>query len=212
MNRIQIAFLIVTLPLVLAQSASAALILSLDKSYYTIDGVGNTTAVQVFLSQTPDGPQVGAGNELLSAGIELTFATTGAATVGVATDVTPAPVWDASSVNISTNGSNTLVDLGLVSLLGISDLSSPLLLGTFVFTGQSLGGTDVSVATLEPGSSFITAQGDVLDPTSAADAVVTVVSATIPEPSALVMASLGGLISAGGCGWYRRMRSGRGAR
>jgi hypothetical protein len=201
-----IAFLIFALVLASAQSASADLVLSLDKSTYTIDGVGETTAVQVFVSETSDGPQVGPGNELLTAGVELTFATAGTATVVADADVAPGPAWDSGSVLISIDGSNTLVDLGLTSLLGISDLSTPLLLGTFVFTGQSPGDADVSVAALEPGPSFITAGGDVLDPTNTARAVITV-SATppvVPEPGSLILASLGVLVSAGVLAAHRR--------
>jgi hypothetical protein len=207
MKPLSIASLSLTLILASAPSASADLVLSLDKVSYTIDGAGETTAVQVFVSQTSDGPQVGVGNELLTAGVELTFATAGAATVVADADVAPGSAWDSGSVLISTDGSNTLVDLGLTSLLGISDLSTPLLLGTFLFTGQSPGDADVSVAALAPGPSFITAGGDELDPTNAARAVITV-SATpppvVPEPGSVVLASLGGLISAVGLAARRR--------
>jgi hypothetical protein len=204
MKRTRIAFLFATLSLALAPSAPAALILSFDQSNYNIFGLGNTGAVQVFLSQTADGPQVGPGNELLTAGIELTFATGGTAIVASSADVAASPLWDSSSVNITTDGGNTLVDLGLTSLAGIADLSNPILLGTFTFTGQSFGATNISVATLGPGPSFITAQGDVLDPTGAAIAGVTVIG--VPEPSAMLMASLGGLLSAAGLRWFRRPR------
>jgi len=205
MKRTPIAFLVVTLILAAAQPASAELVLTFDKSHYDIDGVGAMTTIEVFVSQTSDGPQVGPGNELLTAGVELTFATAGAAIVASPSDVTAAPSWDSSALLVATNGSNTLVDLGLTSLLGISDLSTPLLLGTFVFTGQSLGDTVTVVASLGPGPSFITTLGDVLDPTNAATAVITVSSTpVVPEPGAIVLASIGGLISAGGLRLSRR--------
>src|SRR5262249_6343894 len=134
--------------------AEAGLILSFDASAYTINGVGNTTAVEVFVSQDSSGNQVGVGNELLSAGIELSFSTTGSAVVLSSSDVTPNRAWDSSSVLFSTSGGNTLVDLGLTSLAGFSSLSPPLLLGTFLFTGESIGITSISVSALGPGPSF----------------------------------------------------------
>jgi hypothetical protein len=184
--------------------AAAGLLLSFDQSGYTINGVGNTTAVEVFVSQVPGGTQVGPGNELVSAAIELSFPTGGTAAVLSTSDVTGGPAWDSSSVQTSTNGSNTLFDLGLASLAGISDLSNPLLLGTFVFTGQSLGTTSISVATLGPGSSFITVNGDVLDPTNVPGARISVVQTAIPEPSALVLMCIGGV--ALGANWLRFRR------
>src|SRR5262249_30104385 len=100
--------------------AAAGLILSFNTSTYTIDGVGNTTAVEVFVSQDSTGNQVGPGNELISAGIELSFPTAGTAVVLSSAAVIPNPAWDSSSVLISTSGASTLVDVGLTSLAGFS--------------------------------------------------------------------------------------------
>src|SRR5262245_19177055 len=88
--------------------AAAGLVISLDQSSYSINGVGNTKSVEVFVSQTSSGPQVGPGNELISASIELSFPTAGAATVVSTADVTGGPAWDSSNVQTSTNGPNTL--------------------------------------------------------------------------------------------------------
>jgi hypothetical protein len=205
MTRPRISYLIVSLLFTLtwARPASADLVLSFDSSSYTIPGVGDTTSVQVLVSQTSGGPQVGTGNELLTAGIELSFPTLGSAIVASTSDVTPGPAWDSSSINLTTSGPNTLVDLGLTSLLGISDLSTPLLLGTFVFTGQSPGMTSISVATITPGANFITANGNILDPTNTGTATILVSTPTsIPEPNTLVICSLAGLTT--GAGWLRR--------
>ena len=76
-----------------------------------------------------------------------------------------------------------MASLATTSLSGIADLSSPLLLGTFHFTGLSFGTTAISVANLTPGPSFVTIQGDVLDPTNTATALVQVV----PEPSGFTL-------------------------
>jgi hypothetical protein len=177
-----------------SRPATAALVLSLDTTTYTIVGVGNTIDVNVFVSQTPTGPQVGPGNELLTGAIELSYPTGGAAAVLSQAAVTAGPAWDASSVVTSTNGGDTLYDLGVSSLAGISDLSSPLLIGTFVFTGQSLGSLPISVSVEQPGISFITVQGDDLDPTNTPPtAQVNVAPSAVPEPSAILLSFLGGI-------------------
>jgi len=194
-----IAFLLVILGW--SRPAEANLLLTLDESSYTINGIGNTVAVEVFVSQNSTGTQVGVGNELLTGAIQMTFATAGAATVVSNSNVTFNPAWDSGSVSSSTSGPNTLVNLGVTSLAGFSSLSPPLLLGTFVFTGQFVGSTTITVASLAPGPSFITAQGDNLDPTSGPSAQIVVTSA-VPEPGAVMLLGIGGLVL--GAGWLRR--------
>lgn len=209
MTRTRIALLSASLALLLTRPVAADLVLSFDEATYTIPGVGDTTAVQVLLSQNDNGTQVGVGNELISAAIELSFATAGSATVVAAGDVTVGPAWDGGGPPVfSTSGGDTLVDLGMTSLAGISDLSSPLLLATFVFTGQSAGTTSISVATLGPGPSFITINGDELDPLNGAGARITVGTQPppVPEPSTMVIASVATLLTAAGA-YRRRARS-----
>lgn len=203
--RPRIGYLIASLLLFMSWSrpAAAGLILSFDKSAYTISGVGNTTAVEVFVSQNSSGNQVGVGNGLLSAGVEVTFATAGAATVVSTGDVISNPAWHSSSVLITVSGPNTLVDLGLTSLAGFDDLSSPLLLGTFLFTGQFSGATTVEVTSLQPGPSFITANPNlpISDPANTPDALINVTSGAVPEPSGLVLLGIASLML--GAGWLR---------
>jgi hypothetical protein len=203
-TRCRNGFVIASLLFLLGPSgpASADLALSLDQSSYTLNGIGGTTAVAVFVSQTPSGPQVGVGNELLSAGIELSFATGSAAAVLSTADVTGGPAWDSAAAAVGTSGPDTLVDLTLLSLSGIFDLSSPLLLGTFVFHGQSLGTTSIRVESLGPGPSFITAQGDLLDLIDATGGRITVLESSVPEPSSLVILGIVSLIL--GAAWIGR--------
>jgi hypothetical protein len=205
-TRPRIGYLIASVLLLMSwpRPAAADLILSLDQSSYTINGIGNTTAVEVFVSQNSTGNQVGVGNELLTAAIELTFPTAGAATVVSPADVTFNPAWDSGGPPIFTpSGTNTLVDLGVVSLLGFSNLSPPLLIGTFIFTGQFVGTTSISVASLEPGPSFITANPNdpVSDPTNTPGAEINVVSNAIPEPGTAALLGIAGLTL--GVGWLR---------
>jgi hypothetical protein len=203
--RIRVVIASILLGLAWSRPAAAGLVLSFDQSSYTIPGVGSTRAVEVFVSQTAGGQQVGPGNELLTAAVELSFPTSGAAIVASTADVTAGPAWDSSSVLMSTSGLNTLFDLGLTSVFGISDLSSPLLLGTFVFTGQSIGTTTAGVATLGPGPSFITVNGDELDPTDTPQARITVSGVT--EPVALTLLSIGCFLTVGTAWLRRRPRS-----
>ncbi len=203
MTRTRDGFLIACFLVILGWSrpAEADLVLSFDQLDYTIPGVGDTTALEVLVSQTSHGTQVGPGNELISAGITVSFATSGAATVVSPADIIPGPAWDTAGVSVSTSGPNTLINLVLGQFLSPGfDLSSPVLLGTFVFTGQSIGMTMVDATTISPGSSFLTVMGDIVDPTNTASATISVAGA-IPEPNAVVLLGIGGLML--GVGWLR---------
>src|SRR4249920_788235 len=76
-------------------SAYAALELSFDQSNYLISPANGTVDIKVFVSQTPGGPQVGLGNELLTAGIQASFANpAGVAAVASSSDIVGGPAWD----------------------------------------------------------------------------------------------------------------------
>ncbi len=198
--------LLVALAWACPRPAKATLVLSFDESSYSIPGVGNTTAVEVLVSQIAGGPQVGVGNELLSGAVTLSFATSGAAVVPSVSDVTFGSAWDSGSVISSTSGTNTLMNLGVVSLAGIANIpSTGLLLGTFTFTGMSIGSTTISVSTETPGPSFITVQGNDLDPTNTAMATINVITpAIVPEPGSLTLLSIASVTL--GMGWLRLRR------
>lgn len=187
MKRAGIALLTASIALLAARPAAAELVLSFDQSTYTLAGVGQTVDVKVFLSEDADGSSIGVGNELISAGVTISFATSGAAIVAASGDVTPGSGWDAGVPIFSTVGANTLVDLGLVSFDGFSDLSTPLPLGAFKFTARAAGDTVISVSALGPGPSFGATRQDLDDPAGGEAAIK--VSA-IPEPSALFSASV----------------------
>jgi len=164
-----------------SSQAKADLSLSLNQSTYSILGPGQTSLVSVYLNQTPGGVQIGPGNTLRTAAVNLTFNSPGGiAGVLLATDITSNPAFDSSSASVSA----TSAILGETSIAGISDLSVPLLLGTFKFTGLAPGDTTIQVASLGPGPSFGTSQGNFVDPQNAPTALVTVV----PEPPAVALA------------------------
>jgi len=164
-----------------AQSAKA-LQLSFDNTTYVVDNTGTVT-VNVYATQSAGGPQVSVGNELLTAGIVLTFnSPAGIATIQLASDITGSPQFDFNSAGVSA----TAGTLDETSLFGISDLSAPVLLGSFTLTGLANGSTTIQVSSEGPGPSFITALGDVVDPTNVATATV-----LVPEPATLAI--LGGV-------------------
>src|SRR5262245_2841076 len=166
--------------------AGADLNLAFDQTSYSIPGSGQTVLVSVLVVQTPGGAQVGPGNGLLSAAIDLTFNTPGGiATVSSLGDITGNPAFDSISKDLQPAPTPSTAILGELSLSGnITDLSAPLLLGTFKFTGLSEGATVIHVASRGPGPSFVTAQNNVVDPTNMPSATLIVA----PEPPAIVLA------------------------
>ena len=177
-----------------AGPARADYVLSFGQPAYTAEA-GGTVDVQVFLSQTAAGPQVGPGNELLSAGISVRYDNPSG--VAAVTLVTGGPAFDASSSEVTA----TNATLGLLSVAGIDTL--PVLLGTFQFTGLAAGLTTISVGDLDPGSvDFITVNGDIPDPTGVATAQLTVTG--VPEPGSFALV---GLVAGGAAVGSRRVGS-----
>jgi len=186
----------VLLSLAYSSQARADLTLSFDQSTYSILAPGQMSLISVYLTQTPGGVQIGAGNTLRTAAVNLLFnSPSGIASVLTATDVTGNPAFDSTSRSVSA----TSASLGETSIAGISDLSSPLLLGTFKLTGLAIGDTTIQVSSLSPGPSFGTSQGNFIDPQNIPTATVSVV----PEPPAAVLAMLA-LAICSLCGWRRR--------
>jgi hypothetical protein len=182
--------------------AEAGLLLSFDQSSYKVGDPGSTVQVRVFVSQIAGGPQVGPGNELLTAGVKVSFNNPqGVAAVLSNSDVTKGPAWDVSSASVTT----TTTSLAETSLLGISNLTSPLLLGTFTFTSLTAKGTTtISVSRLDPTTpSFVTSQGDRIDPTNTATATIT----AVPEPATLGMILTGAPLLLGVWALRRRRHS-----
>lgn len=189
-----LSFVLPLVALAAPRAAEATLSLSFDQPTYSTVG-GGTTAVKVLLSQSAGGAQVGAGNELLSGDILLSFATAGTAAVQSQADVTAGPAWTTLLATPGTSGPNTTYNVSVLSIAGIANLSAPVELATFQFHGLSAGPTAVTVSQFDPTTSdFITAQGNVVDPTNTAAAVVTVV----PEPGAIGLLGAAAALFCGG--------------
>lgn len=192
----------VLLSIIWSCPARADLSLSFDQSNYSVLAPGQTSLVSIYLTQVPGGVQIGPGNTLRTAAVNLTFNSPGGiAAVLAPTDITASSAFDSSSANVSAISAR----LGETSIVGISDLSSPLLLGTFKLTGVSAGNTLIQVASLGPGPSFGTSQGSFVDPQNMPTVTVTVV----PEPPTVVLAilaaTIGGLWSWWPCLIARRL-------
>ena len=131
-----LGYVVLALMLCWPDRASADLSLSFSQASYTIYGIGSSVDVPVYLSQSAGGPQVGVGNELLTAGLTVSFNTpSGIAAVLSALDITPSPAFDSSSAAVSL----TQATLAETSLGGVSNLSSPLLLGHVQVYRASVG-------------------------------------------------------------------------
>lgn len=188
-----------SLAVICSSQARGDLSLSFNQSAYSILAPGQTSLVSVYLTQTPGGVQIGPGNTLRTAAINLLFNSPGGvASVLETTDITSNPVFDSAFASVSAISAS----LGETSIVGISDLSSPLLLGTFKFTGLTAGTATIQISSLGPGPSFGTSLGNFVDPQSAPTATTTVV----PEPPAGI---LGSLAVAACCFWGWRRHSGK---
>ncbi|WP_165247814.1 PEP-CTERM sorting domain-containing protein [Paludisphaera soli] len=169
-------------------AARADLFLTLEPSSAVVD-VGDVIVVDVLLSQDGTGPQVDALNPLFSAGVRVSFGDP-AGILGVDLgSIAYLLDWVADA---DFDGPSAIT-IGLTSLTGFDDLSTPLLLARLTFTGLAAGTTVVSVADLDPQSpDFATLNGDVLDPANVATARITVRPAdvAVPEPSSLAMGLL----------------------
>jgi hypothetical protein len=169
--------------------ATADLSLTFDQPSYSISAAGQSTVVSVFLVQSPGGTQIGAGNALLSAAIDFTFnSPSGIAAVNSLADINGDPLFDSISKNLQPAGTPTTATLGELSVAGLTDLSVPLLLGTFQLTGLANGTTTIQVASKTPGSSFVTTLGNMVNPVNVPSATVFV---GVPEPSAWTLAACG---------------------
>jgi hypothetical protein len=192
------------LVLCLPGSAYANLQLSFDKVSYSALAGGPPTPVMVLLTQVPGGIQVGPGDGLISTGIALSFNTpAGVAAVLSPGDITPGPSFTLTSSKGVTPMQATLAWNSL-SPLGITDLSHPLLLGTFLLSGLSVNKTQISLDQITPGFSFATSQGQFLS-VNTASASVTV----LPEPSSfsIVLSGVSLLLGAWALRPWRSLRS-----
>lgn len=169
--------------LLVAPAARADLFLTLSPTSSTV-AVGDDVWVDVVLSQDGAGVQVDANNPLLTAGFLVAFIGSPAAVFQAAF---AGPDWIS---DIAYDLTTSTLTVGLTSIVGVDDLSTPLVLAQLWLKGTAPGTTTLVVSDLDAASlDFTTLGGDVLDPAGAGTALVNVTA--VPEPSSLAMAALG---------------------
>lgn len=162
--------------------SSAEIALEFDLDRYQVTP-GDTLDVSVYLQQTAGGPQIGPGNELISAGLrvqfDLTPLPTEPAMVLSASDITGNPSFSNADASVETG---QYADLALLTFSGVDvDASGRLFLGSFRFTtGTVLD--EITVAEIPGGSNFLTVNGHLLTPIGDMATIQ-----VVPEPSTLLM-------------------------
>ncbi len=171
----------------IAAPARADLQYTFDSDTYGAN-VGSNVLVSVYLKQGAVGTQVGAGNELLTAGFSLSYLTASAPITATGSAASYGPAWDTGTTSNADTSTLTVLDVSLLSVFGVADFSSPVLLATFSFQATSAGVLGITLGDLDPGSpDFITINGDILDPTNTPSATITVTAAVVPEPDAFAL-------------------------
>ena len=192
-------------------------------------GQGQTIAVQVYLAgnnSTGNTNLSSSGNGLTDGGVSLQFATSGAFNIPGLTgtntnsNISPntAQFSGPNSTALANNGNGPYgagatstatvrvhSDLPVYSTSTDSSGNNVILLGTFTFTGQSVG-TGTTVTAIPSGTSVnVDGMGNDLDSLISGNSSATISVTAVPEPGTMV---LGGLLASGILGGYLRRRRG----
>jgi len=170
---------------------------------FVIGSIGQTVDVNVWLKQTdPDTLLTDEG--LYSAGVKLTYGSPGAAAVSSVDDIARNPAFDDPGAFLrDVGGGYSTLDMAVSDPFSpvFPQLSTPdgIWLGTFKFTGLSLGSVQIT-AFDNPGiDNTLTGLGTLLDPNIGS---VQATVSTVPEPSGLaIFATL--MLIAGPYFWRR---------
>jgi len=184
---------------------------------FVIPGVGNTVDAQLFLKET-NGGTILSTQGLFSAGVQVQFNNpsgvaavlpTGDPSSGV--QLNPAFI-DTASSDRPVTATNAKLSEAVVNpnnpVFPASDGLNRIFLGTFTFTGQSVGDVTITATRFNPPTDdrIITGQGNPLDalvPNGTAH--ISVPGTATPEPGSLLLAGMAGFGLAG-CGIRRRFR------
>jgi hypothetical protein len=164
------------------------------QSAIQIPGPGAKVPIQVFLSQT-GATTILTDEGLAFAGIKVTIDDPTVAAVLNVDDIVHNPAFDdAFALTKAVNPSSAELNMGVSDILNpvFPNADGRILLGTFEFTGLSLGTTSIGVTDLTIGfDDFITGPGTPLDGLIAAGSGE---AAVVPEPGsvALSLVLLGG--------------------
>ncbi|MCI0681427.1 MAG: PEP-CTERM sorting domain-containing protein [Gemmataceae bacterium] len=163
--------------------------------------VGATSTIRVYLVQTA-GEISGDGN-LESFGVKINYTDTGdgiVAKVDNTGDIASNIFFDDSEVKTAGGTSSSLRDAVLFNLPQAPS-GGRVFLGSFKFTGLSIGDQDITAGDVTGGDDTLTGNGTVLD---ALIATATVTITVVPEPSSLALVGVAATGVAGAA--YRRWR------
>jgi hypothetical protein len=176
-------------------------------SAFTINGIGNTVDIRVYLLQTGGSTNLTAAG-LTDGGVSLQFSSSGHFTVSSASNITPnsAQFAGPNNTSLTTNAGTTSATLQVHNNSGVlapttgAD-ANRILLGTFRFTGTSIGSGLTVTALPDPmNPNNVDGNGVNLDSMiHSSSASISVV----PEPGSLILAGLAGSALCFGA-WRRR--------
>jgi hypothetical protein len=194
----------------LAGAAKADYSLQFDNSVgvptnaFTINGVGNSVTVQLYLVKT----NTGSSNTLTTVGLSeggvaLNFA---AANFSVGMPVANSAQFPYFSTNVgpgTTSVSDATGTPVIAPTVGIN--ASRILLGTFTFTATTGTGGTITTSFPGAGANDVNGSGQTLDSlVSQSSASILVI--TVPEPGSMILSGLAGSLIAVGA-WRKRRRT-----
>lgn len=183
--------------LVLASPASAQLQYQFADSAGTATStfsvpVGGTVAIRVYLRDTTGGaPTLNANGGLGSAAVRVSYTNSGVASIAnIGTDIVAAvPPWDfGTTAGSVANASGVLNDTIDISPAGALPTSDRIFIGTFTFTANAEGTSNLTAADPNPGNGFDTthfSNGAGLDAVIS-NATATITVTPVPEPATVL--------------------------
>jgi hypothetical protein len=169
-------------------------------------GQGLTLDIRVYLLET-NGGTILSTSGLSSAGVQLTGSNSNAQ-VASASNITPNAAFDQNSKSVSGNAAilneSVLANPNVVAPTTGPD-ANRILIGTFTYTGNTVGTTSIATSDPHPTSAdTVSGSGTTLDG-MIFNATGTINVVAVPEPGSLILTGLAAAgIAAGAWRWRRR--------
>jgi hypothetical protein len=148
-------------------------------------GQGQTVGINVYLLEF-NGGTILSTQKLASAGVQLD-GNNGNAAVNSAANITPNPAFDDFTRSVNTSTNTATLNVGLIANPVVSpDAQNRVLIGTFAFSGNTIGSTTAVTVDPHPSADTVTGTGTVLDALiNNSTATITVVA--VPEPNSMLL-------------------------